>query len=104
LKPSRLVRLRPAQYRGFSATYRDKENYFFEWCVWVGHAVYGLAFYGDGGWIALVGQALILLSILTVTGIPATEAQALRTKGEAYRRYQATTSAFIPLPRRRDSL
>jgi len=74
---------------------------FFEWCVWVGYAVYGLAFAGSGGWIALGGQALILGSILQVTGIPATEAQALRSKGEAYRRYQQTTSALIPLPRKR---
>jgi steroid 5-alpha reductase family enzyme len=34
--------------------------------------------------------------LFRVTGIPATEAQALRSKGEAYRRYQATTSAFVP--------
>jgi steroid 5-alpha reductase family enzyme len=76
-------------------------NYFFEWCVWLGHAVYGVAFINDLGWIAFAGQALILISILKVTGIPATEAQALRSKGERYRRYQQTTSAFVPLPKRR---
>jgi steroid 5-alpha reductase family enzyme len=80
--------------------YSRHPNYFFEWCVWVGYAVYSLAFAGSGGWIALGGQALILGSVLKVTGIPATEAQALRTKGDAYRRYQQTTSAFFPLPRR----
>jgi len=74
-------------------------NYFFEWCVWLGYAVYGLAF-APWGLIALLGQALILGSILKVTGVPATEAQALRSKGETYRRYQATTSAFVPWPRR----
>jgi steroid 5-alpha reductase family enzyme len=80
--------------------YSRHPNYFFEWCVWVGYAVYGLAFAGSGGWIALGGQALILGSILKVTGIPATEAQALRSKGDLYRRYQQTTSAFVPRPRR----
>ena len=75
-------------------------NYFFEWCVWLGHAVYGLAF-APWGLIALGGQAVILARILEVTGIPATEAQALRSKGDAYRRYQATTSAFVPWPRPR---
>jgi steroid 5-alpha reductase family enzyme len=74
-------------------------NYFCEWCVWLGHAVYGLAF-GPWGLIALGGQALILASILKVTGIPATEAQALRSKGDAYRAYQARVPAFVPrLPR-----
>ena len=55
----------------------------------------GLAFWPCGA-IAWFGQALILGSILKVTGIPATEAQALRSKGDAYRRYQQTTSAFVP--------
>ncbi|HET9627124.1 MAG TPA: DUF1295 domain-containing protein [Kofleriaceae bacterium] len=83
--------------------YSRHPNYFFEWCVWLGHAVYGLAFVTHLGWIALAGQALILTSILKVTGIPATEAQALRSKGDRYRAYQATTSAFVPWPRRRRS-
>ena len=43
----------------------------------------------------------MLYFLFRVTGIPATEAQALRTRGEAYRRYQQTTSAFVPwFPRR----
>ncbi|NDC37357.1 MAG: DUF1295 domain-containing protein, partial [Proteobacteria bacterium] len=31
-----------------------------------------------------------------VTGIPPTEARALETRGDDYRRYQRTTSAFFP--------
>ena len=31
-----------------------------------------------------------------VTGIPLTEEHAVRSKGDAYREYQRTTSAFIP--------
>ena len=53
------------------------------------------------GWVALAPQAFILASILKVTGIPATEAQALRSKGDAYRAYQQRVSAFIPIPPRR---
>ena len=76
-------------------------NYFFEWCVWIGYAVYGFAF-GSWGLIALGAQALILASIWGVTGIPPTEAQALRSKGDAYRAYQARVSKFVPmLPRTR---
>jgi len=33
---------------------------------------------------------------LKVTGIPTTEQQSLKTKGEAYKRYQASTSKFVP--------
>jgi steroid 5-alpha reductase family enzyme len=75
-------------------------NYFFEWCVWLGFAVYGLAF-APAGLIALLGQAIILGSILGVTGIPPTEKQALRSKGEAYRQYQTRVSRFIPMPPKR---
>lgn len=79
--------------------YSRHPNYFFEWCVWLGHAIYGVAF-APWGLIALAGQAVILTSILTVTGIPATEAQALRTRGDAYRAYQARVPAFVPRRRR----
>jgi steroid 5-alpha reductase family enzyme len=74
-------------------------NYFFEWLVWVGFAVHCLAY--PWGVLALVGQATIFASIWKVTGIPATEAQALRSRGDAYRDYQRRVSPFFPLPPRR---
>ena len=78
-------------------------NYFFEWCAWSGYAVYGIA-YAPWGLIALAPQAIILASILGVTGIPPTEKQALRSKGEAYAEYQRRVSRFIPMPpKSRDS-
>ena len=48
------------------------------------------------GYVGLFSPALILFFLLRLTGIPATEEQALRNRGEEYRRYQQTTSAFIP--------
>ena len=72
-------------------------NYFFEWCVWIGYAVYGLAF-APWGLVAFVPQAIILGSIWGVTGIPPTENQAIRSKGDAYRDYQKRVSRFIPMP------
>jgi steroid 5-alpha reductase family enzyme len=73
-------------------------NYFFEWLVWVAFAVFALA--SPGGWIALSCPALMLFFLLKVTGIAYTEAQLLRSKGEAYRSYQQRTSAFVPWPPR----
>jgi steroid 5-alpha reductase family enzyme len=75
-------------------------NYFFEWCVWIGYAGYGLAF-APWGLVALVPQAIIVGSILGVTGIPPTEEQAIRKRGDAYRAYQARVSKFIPWPPKR---
>ncbi len=53
------------------------------------------------GALALVSPAIMLYLLFRVTGIPATEAQALRSRGDDYRRYQQTTSAFVPWPPRR---
>ena len=69
-------------------------NYFFEWLIWMAFAIFALA--SPYGYIGLLSPALILYFLFKVTGIPATEAQALRSRGEDYRRYQQTTSAFVP--------
>ncbi len=74
--------------------YSRHPNYFFEWLMWCAYALVALP--GAHGWIALSAPALMLLFILKLTGIPPTEARALRSRPDAYRRYQQTTSAFIP--------
>jgi len=74
--------------------YSRHPNYFFEWLIWVSLAIFASASpYGFLGWISPV---MMLYFLLQVTGIPATEAQALRSRGDEYRRYQQSTSAFIP--------
>ncbi|QYM79286.1 DUF1295 domain-containing protein [Horticoccus luteus] len=74
-------------------------NYFCEWLVWVAYFLFALA--APWGWLAVIAPAAILYLLLRVTGIPIAEQQSLRSKGDAYHRYQQTTSAFIPwLPRR----
>ena len=40
--------------------------------------------------------------LVYVSGIPPLEAHMVARRGEAYRRYQARTSAFFPLPPKRD--
>jgi steroid 5-alpha reductase family enzyme len=74
--------------------YSRHPNYFFEWLIWVSFFVFALG--SPSGWIAIIGPASILYLLLRVTGIPLTEEQSLRSRGDAYRRYQQTTSAFIP--------
>jgi steroid 5-alpha reductase family enzyme len=74
--------------------YSRHPNYFFEWLVWVAFALFALP--SPGGYVGLIGPALMLYFLFRVTGIPATEEQALRSRGEAYRQYQETTSAFVP--------
>ena len=76
--------------------YSRHPNYFFEWLIWVAFFVFALA--SPWGWLAIVGPASILYLLLRVTGIPMTEALSVKSKGEAYRRYQQTTNAFFPGP------
>lgn len=76
-------------------------NYFFEWLIWWSFAF--LALPAPGGAWALVAPAVMYVMVTRVSGIPYTEAQSLRSRGDDYRRYQRTTSAFFPLPPRPES-
>lgn len=71
-------------------------NYFFDWLVWCAFVL--LALGSPWGWATVVSPALMLYFLLRVTGIPATEAHALRSRGDVYARYQREVSAFVPLP------
>jgi len=74
--------------------YSRHPNYFFEWFIWVSWLIFALG--SPHGWAAVICPALMLYFLFKVTGIPATEAQALRSRGDDYRQYQQTTSVFVP--------
>ncbi len=74
--------------------YTRHPNYFCEWLIWVGFFLMGVG--ADWGWAGVIAPLGILYLLLRVTGVPATEEQALRSRGDAYRRYQARTNAFFP--------
>jgi steroid 5-alpha reductase family enzyme len=72
----------------------DPPNYFFEWLAWCAFAL--LALGAPLGWLGLTAPLLMLALLLKVTGVPPSEAQALRSRGDDYRDYQRTTSVFFP--------
>ena len=74
--------------------YSRHPNYFFEWLHWWAYAA--MAVGSTYWWIPVAAPLLMLYFLLRVTGIPPTEAQALASRGDDYREYQRTTSAFIP--------
>lgn len=74
--------------------YSRHPNYFFESVVWWGFCIAALG--SPFGWMTVVCPLLMLYFLFRVTGIPLTEEYAVRRKGEAYREYQRTTSAFVP--------
>lgn len=79
--------------------YSRHPNYFFEWLHWWAYVLMAIGL--PNSWLTWIGPAVMGWALLCVTGIPLAEAQALRSRGEAYRHYQRTTNAFIPwMPRR----
>ncbi|MGE5762040.1 MAG: DUF1295 domain-containing protein [Gemmatimonadota bacterium] len=70
-------------------------NYFFEWLHWWAYVLIGHA-----QPLTFLGPAAMLVFLFRITGIPYTERQALRSRGDAYREYQRTTSVFFPWPPR----
>ncbi|MDX1508642.1 MAG: DUF1295 domain-containing protein [Woeseiaceae bacterium] len=76
--------------------YSRHPNYFFEWLHWFAYILIGLG--SPYWWITVAGPIVVYFFLTRLTGIPFTEKQALRSRGEAYRRYQKTTNAFFPWP------
>jgi steroid 5-alpha reductase family enzyme len=74
--------------------YSRHPNYFFESMIWVGYFM--LSLNADYGWVGVLSPITIMLLLFRVTGIPMTEEQAIRSKGDAYKEYQRTTSVFVP--------
>ncbi len=74
--------------------YSRHPNYFFQFSIWVSVLIFALP--SPYGWLAAICPLSIGYLIFKVTGIPMTEEQAVRSKGEAYKEYQRTTSAFVP--------
>src|SRR6201996_331652 len=74
--------------------YSRHPNYFFEWLQWTAWFLFALG--SPYGWLAVISPLIILYLLLKVTGIPATEEQAVRSKGELYKIYQREVSVFIP--------
>lgn len=75
-------------------------NYFFEFLVWCGVAIFALS--SPWGFISLICPVAIFHFVYNVTGIPKTEEQSLRSRGDDYRRYQQEVSKFFPLPPKRE--
>ncbi len=81
--------------------YSRHPNYFCEWLIWCAFAM--IATPAPWGWLAWLAPAIMLFLILKVTGIPPNEARAIRSRGDDYRRYQQSTSAFVPWPPKHES-
>ena len=74
--------------------YSRHPNYFFESCIWWGFFIFML---GTEGLMWSVYAPLTILGLLFyVTGVPPSEAQSIKSRGDLYREYQKRTSVFVP--------
>ncbi len=73
--------------------YSRHPNYFFEILLWSGFALIGIP--ARLGWLGLISPITLLLTMTLITG-PISERQSLKSKPDAYRQYQKTTSMIIP--------
>jgi steroid 5-alpha reductase family enzyme len=80
-------------------------NYFFEWLGWAAYPAFAIDLSGGypWGWFALSAPVFMYWLLVRVSGIPPLEQQMLRSRGDAFRYYQARVSAFIPFPPTRSS-
>lgn len=81
--------------------YSRHPNYFFEWLHWFSYVA--LAVGSNLAWLAWLGPIAMFIFLRWISGIPYTEAQALRTRGDDYRQYQRTTPMLFPWFPKRES-
>lgn len=74
--------------------YSRHPNYFFEWLHWLAYPLFALG--APLAWLAWSGPLLMYAFLRWISGIPFTEAQALRSRGDDYRDYQRNTPMFFP--------
>lgn len=80
--------------------YSRHPNYFFEWLHWFAYVC--LAVGSPWAWLAWAGPVVMYVFLRWISGVPYTEQQALRSRGEDYREYQRSTPMLIPwFPARR---
>lgn len=74
--------------------YSRHPNYFFEWIYWLSFPI--LAFQHEYFFITACAPIIMWVFLNHLTGIPFSEQQALRSRGQDYKDYQMTTSKFFP--------
>ncbi len=78
--------------------YSRHPNYFFEWLHWFAYVAFAVG--SPLAWLAWSGPLVMYVFLRWLSGVPFTEQQALRHRGEDYRQYQRVTPMFFPWPPR----
>lgn len=74
--------------------YSRHPNYFFEWLIWVSY--FFVSVHSPYGYLGILPAILMYIFLTRFTGVPMSEELAVKKRGDVYREYQRTTSAFFP--------
>ena len=74
--------------------YSRHPNYFFEWLHWFAYVAWAVG--SPLAPLAWLGPLTLFVFLRYLSGVPWSEQQALRSRGEDYRDYQRSTSIFFP--------
>ena len=73
-------------------------NYLFEFTSWLAYPAIALDPSRPVTWLSLMAPAVMFCILRYGTGVPPLEVAMVKSKGDAYRRYQARVSPFLPRP------
>jgi steroid 5-alpha reductase family enzyme len=73
-------------------------NYFFEAAIWLAYPVIALDPARPIAWLSLLAPIIMFVTVRFVSGVPPLEESMLKSRGDAFRAYQARVSAFFPRP------
>ena len=73
-------------------------NYFFEWLIWLAYPIIAIDLTGGdlAGWLAVLAPMIMFWTLRYASGVPPLEEHMMRTRPEAFARYQAKTPVFFP--------
>ena len=73
-------------------------NYFFQWLGWLAYPAIALDPAQPLTWLSITAPLVMFILLTRISGVPPLEEAMVRSRGDAYRAYQARVSAFFPLP------
>ena len=69
-------------------------NYFFEWLQWIAYAFLSIG--SNEFYLSLIGPIFMYFFLIKVSGVYWVELQAVKKRGEVYKKYQQEVPMFFP--------
>ena len=74
--------------------YSRHPNYFFEWLQWIAYVFLSIG--SNEFYLSLIGPIFMYFFLIKVSGVYWVELQAIRKRGDLYKKYQQEVPMFFP--------